>query len=158
MHAFFRNFGYAFKGIYVTIINERNMRVHLCVAFYVYLFSLFYHFSRVEYAVLTVIVFGVLALELVNTSLERSVENPAPNRYQTAGVVKDIAAGAVLVFGIGAAVGGVFLFWDTAVFLRIFAYFKTHIPMLVLLALSLAGSWWFIFRIRDLKPFLKSIR
>ena len=158
MRAFFRNFGYAFKGIYITILNERNMRVHLCVAFYVYVFSGFYDFSRTEYAVLTLVVFSVLALELVNTAFERSVENPAPNRYQTAGVVKDIAAGAVLVAGIGAAVCGVFLFWDVAVFREIVVYFKTHILMLVLLLLSLAGSWWFIFNIRMLKPYLKSIR
>ncbi len=158
MLAFFRNFGYAFKGVYVTILNERNMRVHVCAAFYVYIFSFFYDFSRTQYAVLTVVVGGVFALELVNTALERDVSNPPPDRYQVAGVVKDIAAGAVLVFGIAAAVCGVLLFWDTAVFLRIFAYYKAHLGMLALLVLSLGASYWFIFHIRMLKPFLKSIR
>ena len=70
------------------------MRFHLCAAFYVYLFSLFYGFGKTEYILITLMVCGVLALELVNSSLERTVERPAPDRYMTAGVVKDMAAGA----------------------------------------------------------------
>ena len=70
------------------------MRFHLCAAFYVYLFSLFYGFGKTEYILITLMVCGVLALELVNASLERTVERPAPDRYMTAGVVKDMAAGA----------------------------------------------------------------
>ena len=98
------------------------MRFHLCAAFYVYLFSLFYGFGKTEYILITLMVCGVLALELVNSSLERTVERPAPDRYMTAGVVKDMAAGAVLVFSIGCAVCAV-LFWDVAAFRRMFAFF-----------------------------------
>ncbi|HIW54254.1 MAG TPA: diacylglycerol kinase family protein [Candidatus Ruthenibacterium merdigallinarum] len=143
---FYASFLYAAQGVRTAVRQERNMRFHLCAAFYVYLFSLFYDFTKTEYCLLTVMVAGVLALELVNSSLERTVERPAPSRYRTAGVVKDMAAGAVLVFSIGCAVCGVLLFWDVAVFREILAFFAGHPAALAALCASLVCSWLFIFR------------
>lgn len=121
------------------------MRFHLCTAVYVFVFSLFYNFGKLEYALLVVLVCGVMALELVNSSLERTVERPSPERYQSAGAVKDMAAGAVLVFSIGAAVCGVLLFWDVAVFGKMLQFFM-HTPWAAIgLAASLALSGWFVF-------------
>ena len=135
---FVDSFLYAAQGIRTAVREERNMRFHLCAAFYVYLFSLFYGFGKTEYILITLMVCGVLALELVNSSLERTVERPAPDRYMTAGVVKDMAAGAVLVFSIGCAVCGAVLFWDVAAFRRMFAFFAARPLLAVLLAASLA--------------------
>lgn len=139
------SFFYAAQGIRTAIREERNMRFHLCAGLYVYLFSLFYDFGRTEYILITLMVAGVLALELVNSSLERTVERPSPERYMTAGVVKDMAAGAVLVFSIGCAVGGVLLFWDIAAFKRMFGFFTAKPWFAVLLAASLVIAWRFIF-------------
>lgn len=145
MRSFFRGFVYALNGIRAGIQKERNLRFHLCAAVYVYVLSLFYSFTATQYCLLTILVAGVIALELVNSALERAVSRPSPERYVTAGVVKDMAAGAVLVFSIAAAVCGAFLFWDTVIFGEIFAYFAAHPMLLVLLAASLAFSYWFIF-------------
>ena len=142
---FVDSFLYAAQGIRTAVREERNMRFHLCAAFYVYLFSLFYGFGKTEYILITLMVCWVLALELVNSSLERTVERPAPDRYMTAGVVKDMAAGAVLVFSIGCAVCGAVLFWDVAAFRRMFAFFAARPLLAVLLAASLAVAWQFIF-------------
>lgn len=73
---FVDSFLYAAQGIRTAVREERNMRFHLCAAFYVYLFSLFYGFGKTEYILITLMVCGVLALELVNSSLERTVEAP----------------------------------------------------------------------------------
>lgn len=121
------------------------MRFHLCAAFYVYLFSLFYDFTSTQYALITIMVVGVMALELVNSSIERVMERPAPERYRTAGVVKDMAAGAVLIFSIGCAVAGVFLFWNVRVFERILGYFAEHPVLLLLLLATLPVAWRFVF-------------
>lgn len=139
------SFFYAAQGIRTAVREERNMRFHLCAAFYVYLFSLFYDFGKTEYILITLMIAGVLALELVNSSLERTVERPSPERYMTAGVVKDMAAGAVLIFSIGSAVGGILLFWDVAVFGRMLAFFVERPWCALLLAGSLAAAWKFIF-------------
>ncbi len=139
------SFFYAAQGIRTAVREERNMRFHLCAAFYVYLFSLFYEFGKTEYILITLMIVGVLALELVNSSLERTVERPSPERYMTAGVVKDMAAGAVLIYSIGCAVGGILLFWDMAAFRRIFDFFVEKPWCVLLLAGSLAAAWKFIF-------------
>ena len=148
MKAFFRGFVYAAQGIKVAVLEERNLRFHLCAAFYVYLFSLFYNFGKTEYALLTILVAGVLSFELVNTALERAVSQPPDERYAIAGVVKDVAAGAVLVFSAGAAVCGIILFWDIAVFRQIVSFFLAKPLLLVLFIVSLVVSYWFIFIFR----------
>ncbi len=145
MRAFLNSFAYAGKGIALAVKEERNMRLHLCVALYLYLFSWFYSFDRVEYALLTLCVVGVLAMELLNSALERAVHWPSPDKYRIAGVVKDMAAGAVLVFSAGAAVVGVLFFWDVAVFKQIIAFFARQPWWLLVLAASLAGCIWFVF-------------
>ncbi|MEG0396561.1 MAG: diacylglycerol kinase [Oscillospiraceae bacterium] len=145
---FFNGFLYAFSGIRRAIKEERNLRFHLCAAFYVYLFSLFYNFGKAEYALITLMVGGVIALELVNSSIERTAAHPEPFRYMTAGAVKDMAAGAVLVFCIAAAICGVILFWDIAVFMKIFEFFKTHLILLALLLASFLILYRFIFKKR----------
>ena len=143
--AFFRGFRYAFHGIIATVQQERNFRFHLCVAVYVYLFSLFYSFDALRYVVLTVLVTGVLALELMNSALERAVQDPEPRRDALAGQAKDMAAAAVLVFCAGALACAVWLFWDVAVFTQITAWFAGHLLALLGLVLSLAASVWFVF-------------
>lgn len=145
MKNFVRSFVYAANGVKTAIIEERNLRFHICVAVYVYIFSFFYDFGRAEYAVLTVLIVGVLALELVNSAFERSVSRPSPEQYRTAGAVKDIAAGAVLVYCIGAVACGISLFWDLAVFGEIIGYFGANIPVLIILVISIIFCAWFIF-------------
>lgn len=126
---FVDSFLYAAQGIRTAVREERNMRFHLCAAFYVYLFSLFYGFGKTEYILITLMVCGVLALELVNSSLERTVERPG------AGPVHDCGRGERHGRGRGAGiqrrVRGVrrVLFWDIAAFRRMFAFFAAR-PLL----------------------------
>ena len=142
---FARGFVYAYNGIRAAVQEERNFRFHLCAAFYAFAAAFWAELDPVETALIALCVAAVLALELVNSSLERTVERPAPDRYMTAGVVKDMAAGAVLVFSIGCAVCGAVLFWDVAAFRRMFAFFAARPLLAVLLAASLAVAWQFIF-------------
>lgn len=143
---FVQSFRYAAQGICTALREERNMRFHVCAAFYVYLFSLFYDFTRTEYCLVTIMVGGVIALELVNSSLERAVERPVPERYMTAGTVKDMAAGAVLVFSIASAVCGVLLFFDVAAFGRMWRFFLRWPVAALGLIVSFVPAYRFIFR------------
>lgn len=144
MRAFLMGFVYAGRGVARTVREEKNMRFHLCAAFYVLLFSLFYSFSRAEYCILFIVIFLVFSMEMVNTSIERIVDKIFPEQNETAGLAKDIAAGAVLMVSIGAAVCGFLLFWDIRVFSTILTYFSTHLLMSVLLLLSIVLCVWFV--------------
>lgn len=143
-HSFAQSFRYAAQGIRAAVREERNLRFHLCAAGYVYRFSLFYPFGRTEYLLITLMVCGVLALELVNSAVERAVDKPSPEHDQAAGAAKDMAAGAVLVFSIGCAVCGLALFLDVAVLAKIAVFYRERPLLLVLLAASLAVCRRFI--------------
>lgn len=145
MRRFFAGFGYAANGFWAAVKEERNLRFHLCAGAYVLLASLFYSFSRVEYALLFVCIGGVIALELVNSAIERSVESPDPAHWRAAGGAKDMAAGAVLAFSIAAAAVGVALFWQPDVLRAIFGWLLEHPWAMALLAASLVGAWFFVF-------------
>ena len=103
LRRFLRGFRYAASGVWAALRAERNLRFHLCAAVYVLLFSRFYSFSRAEYALLFLCIGGVMSLELMNSAVERAVDRPDASHWAAAGLAKDMAAGAVLVFSIAAA-------------------------------------------------------
>lgn len=145
-HGFFKGFVYAFHGITAALREERNLRFHLVAALFVMYFSIFYNFSRTEYALLIILICGVISLELVNSAIERAVQKPGPDKFFIAGAVKDMAAGAVLAFSIGAAVCGVLLFWQPAVLLRILHCHIASPLRMVLLLVAVCAGYLYIFR------------
>ena len=146
MKKFFKSFGYAFKGIYAAVKAEQNLRFDIVCGIYVFLFSLFYDFTAVEYALISMAVFGVMALEMLNSSIERVMDKPTPTKAYLAGEVKDVAAGAVLVFGVGAFICGAVLFFDVTVIKSIFSFFINKPLMALLFAVSLVCGCMFIFK------------
>lgn len=70
---FFRGFGYAWSGLVTAVREERNLRFHLVAGAFVLYFSRFYDFTRGERLLLVALICGVVALELVNSSIERAV-------------------------------------------------------------------------------------
>ena len=51
-------------------MNERHMRIHTVVALYVFVFSFFFNFTRLEYIALCLTVSLVLSCEMINTAIE----------------------------------------------------------------------------------------
>lgn len=139
LRALGRSFVYAGRGIFTCIKNERNMRIHLCAAFYVLLLMPFYGFTRGEKALVFLCIGLVTALEAVNTAVESAVDLISPKKHPLAGLAKDAAAGAVLFAAIGAAAVGVTLYFDTAVLKSIFDWFASRPLLAVLFVLSMIG-------------------
>ena len=96
VRSFTRSFLNAFKGVAYCIRNERNMRIHLTIAAYVLVFSVFYNLTAFEYAILFIIIGLVLAAEAVNTAVEAIVNLNIECYNKLARVAKDVSAGAVL--------------------------------------------------------------
>ena len=144
MRNFFKSFKFAFRGIRYAVLNERNVRVHLVFCAYIMLFSFFYDFSRTQYAVVFLTLALVLCAELLNTAVEVIVNLHTTHFDQLARVAKDVAAGAVLLCAIFAVGVGIVLFWDTAVFAEITAFFKNHRLLLGAFVLSLGASVYFV--------------
>lgn len=141
---FARGFVYAYNGIRAAIREERNFRFHLCAAFYAFLAAFWAELAPVEAALVAVCVAAVLALELVNSAVERAVDKPDTTHWWTAGAAKDMAAGAVLVMALGAVIVALFLFVPH--FGTLWANFTLRPTRPVLIALTLILFYKFIFR------------
>lgn len=110
MRKFFKSFSYAAAGVLHTMKVERNFKVHLLVAFLVLVMGILVELSIVQWFIIIILIGVVLALELVNTALERIVDLVTEEYHPLAKQAKDAAAGAVLVFAIASAVIGLLIF------------------------------------------------
>ena len=142
------SFTYAFKGIFRTIANERNLRIHLtCVIYMVSILLLtdWFTLSRTDWAVLMLACSGVIGGEIVNTAIENAVNLASEEYTQYGKIAKDAAAGAVLVSAVFAVIVGFIILFQPEAFKAMYAYFTANIPMLVLLVLSIIPATLFIF-------------
>ncbi|WP_226583125.1 diacylglycerol kinase family protein [Halobacillus litoralis] len=103
-------FRYAWNGLTIVWKTERNFRIHLSAAVLVLLAAVILGLSAVEWAVLIITISLVLALEMINTIVEKLLDYLAPEQHPVAGAVKDISAGAVLVVSIGSVFTGAIIF------------------------------------------------
>jgi diacylglycerol kinase len=92
--------------VWIGIVGQASFRVHFGVALVVFLLAFQLPISRWGWCVLIVCVGLVLALELVNTVIERLTKVLHPSHDPEIGNLLDIAAGAVLVVAIAAACCG----------------------------------------------------
>jgi diacylglycerol kinase (ATP) len=146
---FLKGFVYAGRGVAYCLLRERNMRIHL--TFTVYMFGFltvfdFFEVSRTEFAVLVALCALVLSLEAVNTAVERAVDLASENISELARAAKDAAAGAVLISAAASVICGIIILWQPEAFRAMFEYYKTHIAVLVVLAVSIILSLIFIFK------------
>lgn len=106
----YKSFGYAFQGIFNTIRTERNIKIHCAAAILVTIFGIWLQISKTEWMICFILFGLILALELVNTAVEATVDLFTEERKPLAKKAKDAAAGAVLVAAIFAAVIGILIF------------------------------------------------
>ncbi|MCA0970044.1 diacylglycerol kinase family protein [Halobacillus litoralis] len=102
-------FRFAWNGIQEVCRTERNFRIHLTAVAVVVTAGILLGLSPLEWAVIVLICSLVMALEMVNSSIERIMDYLAPEKHPMAGLIKDMAAGAVLVASIGAVLIAFFL-------------------------------------------------
>ena len=103
------SFDYALKGLIYAIKTERNMRIHVISAILVLLVSLFLRLSRMELAVLILVIALVLVTEILNTASELLVNMVTEKHHPIAKIIKDLSAGAVFFSSICALVIGYLL-------------------------------------------------
>lgn len=105
-----KSFKYAFNGIKYTFMYEQNMDIHLIATILVIALGVFFKISIIEWLVCLILIGLVIASELINTSLEATVDLISPKYNEKAKIAKDTAAGAVLVLAIIAAICGMIIF------------------------------------------------
>ena len=105
-----KSFYYAFQGIKVNILTERNLAIHFLVMLLVIVCGFIFKISVTEWLI-CILLFGfVITLELMNTAIETAIDICMPEINPKAKLAKDTSAGAVLVVAIVAVVIGIIIF------------------------------------------------
>lgn len=149
MKSLLKSFGYAFRGIWYALLYERNMRIHFVCMLYMYSFLGLYDFfevSRTQFSVLFLANALVMAAELINTAVERTVDLASDKHTEKGKIAKDTAAGAVLICAIFSVCAGISILGQKQAFLSMFAYYRENPLMLLVFALSVALATVFIFK------------
>ena len=149
MKSLIKSFGYAFSGIFEALRYERNMRIHFVCMIYMYSFLFVYDFfeiTRTQLAVIFLANMAVVAAELINTAVERTVDLASEEYTENGKVAKDTAAGAVLVCAIFAVATGIAILGQPEAFSQMFLYYRKNPVMFVVFILSIIPATVFIFK------------
>ena len=107
--SFFKSVSFALKGLRLAW-HEKHFKIHLVAATLCIILSFALSISAMEWCIILICIGAVLALEMINTAIEHLVDLVEPNYNPKAGAIKDLAAGAVLVFSIISALIGIMIF------------------------------------------------
>ena len=105
------SFKFALSGLKETLIYERNFKIMIIIAAVVVVAMFYFITSRTEKAVLFAAIFTVLAIELVNTVIERLLDFLEPAHHEQVRIIKDLMAAVALAVCFGAVIIGLIVFW-----------------------------------------------
>ncbi|MBI4021822.1 MAG: diacylglycerol kinase family protein [Candidatus Andersenbacteria bacterium] len=109
-----RTFGeacwHAWDGVYFAARQEKNFRVQLVVYAMAMVLGVVLGLPARDLALVVLVSSFILTLEMVNTAIEALANVVDPKYHEGLRLVKDVAAGAVLVTSAAAIVIGLFLF------------------------------------------------
>jgi diacylglycerol kinase (ATP) len=110
IHSRAKSFKYAFEGVLRFFKKEHNAWLHLLATVYVIIVSVLVGVTSSEATALIIAVALVWITEMINTCIEKVMDMISEEYDERIKVIKDIAAGAVLVAAAAALVIGLIVF------------------------------------------------
>ncbi|RAP34792.1 hypothetical protein DID77_00395 [Candidatus Marinamargulisbacteria bacterium SCGC AG-439-L15] len=107
----FKSFSYALRGIGFSFFSQRNMQIHSLAACSTIGLGWYFKLQLIEWTLIVISIFGVLISEMINTSIELSVDLTTRKRKIRAMLAKDVAAGTVLLAALNAVIIGSLIFF-----------------------------------------------
>ena len=107
------SFKNAFRGVFVFFktYGGAHAKIHLLATLIVLFAGFYFEVSNLEWALLFLAIGLVLVSEIINSAIEQLVDLVHPEWNDKAGLIKDMAAGAVLMSAITAVIIGFAVFW-----------------------------------------------
>ncbi len=105
-----KSIGFAVKGAYKLVTTEHSVMVQFSIMILMIFAGFYFGISREEW-MLQILAFGlVLAIEGLNTAVEKVADFIHPEFHERIGFIKDIAAGAVLFAAFSAIAVGALIY------------------------------------------------
>jgi len=105
-----KSFSHAIAGIRQFVWQEHNARIHLVATIAVILAAWLLKVTTIEAAILAVVTGLVWVAEILNTCVEKLANLITRERHPEIKIIKDLAAGAVLVAAAIAVITGLLIF------------------------------------------------
>ncbi len=105
-----KSFGYAFHGLFVLIWSEANAQIHFAATIIVIIAGFLLKISTIEWLFVLLNIGTVFSAEAFNTSIEKLCDKITLKKSKKVGLVKDLAASAVLIASIIAFISGIIIF------------------------------------------------
>lgn len=94
------SFRHAWDGVITGLKTQPNFRIHLALSSLAILAGFALHISRLEWLVVLFVIAVGLSIELINTSIEFTVDLLTDQYHLLAKYAKDTAAAAMLVYAV----------------------------------------------------------
>jgi diacylglycerol kinase len=105
-----KSFDFAFNGLKLLLKNEHNARVHFLATIMVCLLGWFFNVNLYEWISLSIVMAMVWMAEIFNTALEEICNFISEEKNPKIKIIKDLAAGGVLVSAVCALIVGLIIF------------------------------------------------
>lgn len=106
----FKSLGFALKGAIKLATTEHSVMVQSSIAVLLVFAGFYFEISHEEWMFQTLAIGLVLAIEGLNTAVEKVADFIHPEFHEKIGFIKDIAAGAVFFAAITAIIIGCFIY------------------------------------------------
>ncbi len=110
--AMLKKFGYAFKGFFVALKEEKSLVIHLIATLLIIILTVILgnEMELYEIAIIAIVICLVITVELINTAIENLCDLVSFKLNSKAKKIKDIAAAATLVTAITSIIVGLIIF------------------------------------------------
>lgn len=107
---FIQSLQFAIAGIATFFRHEINGQIQLGAAITALILGWVFQIDAMEWLVILLCITTVLTLEMINTAIEKLCDVVHPGYHPQIKIIKDIAAGAVLLAAIGSVAAGAVVF------------------------------------------------
>lgn len=106
----FKSIGFAIKGAFKLVTTEHSVMVQFSIAILITIAGIYFNITKEEWLIQTLAIGLVLAIEGLNTAVEKVADFVHPDFHERIGFIKDIAAGAVFFAALTAIVVGAIIY------------------------------------------------
>ncbi|MDP8218946.1 MAG: diacylglycerol kinase [Candidatus Theseobacter exili] len=105
------SFNCAVEGLLYVLKTQRNMKIHLLVGIAILFSCIIFKVSVTDFLFITFAIAFILVCEMINTGIELLSDLLVETYHPLVRIVKDVAAGAVLIASVNAVVTGYLLLY-----------------------------------------------
>ncbi|WP_274476150.1 diacylglycerol kinase [Mangrovimonas aestuarii] len=106
-----KSIGFAFKGAFLLVKTEASIQIQFVIAIIMTLAGFYWNLSATEWALQCLAIGLVMAIEGLNTTVEKLSDFVHPQKHSKIGFIKDISAGAVFIAAVTAIVVGFIIYY-----------------------------------------------